>query len=250
MDFEKLVVGDGLTRDDKIYRYISLEQFMQMVENNLTYLTRIISWEDTWEVPSKNIPTRINNGKVELPLYSGSSELFGQCWTLKEESDAMWRIYSPTKSGIKVGTTINKLELIKDLNYSAINKTYYYKDLMDGLIVRKRFKKMSHGFADGLIKRDAFAHEEEVRLITRNDKKLIGDKVTESNHIEFSLDMSEFIEDIVIDPRAQDYFLRTIQRYCERAGLKVKPIKSDLYGKEIYKKTRIIQEWKTVNDKG
>ena len=246
MEFEKLEIGDGLTREDKIYRYISLEQFMLMVENNSTYLTRLISWEDTWEVPSKKIPTRVDNRNVEFPLYSGSSELFGQCWTLKEESDAMWRIYSPTKSGIKVGTTIKKLEFIKDLNYSAINKVFYYKDLVDGLEERRKFKKMSHRFADGLIKRDAFGHEEEVRLITRNDTRLIGDKVTESNHIEFSLEMSEFIEEIVIDPRAQDYYVKTIQRYCERAGLKAMPLKSDLYGEEIFEKTKIIQEWKTV----
>ncbi|WP_202711329.1 DUF2971 domain-containing protein [Sporosalibacterium faouarense] len=246
MKFKKLEIGDGLKSKDKIYRYISLSQFMSLVEKNRTYLTRLISWEDTWEVPSINIPVKKSNGEVEFPIYSGSSELFGQCWTLKEESDAMWRIYSPSKNGIKIGTSIEKLEHIQGLQHSAINKVYYYNDLMDGLNNREKFKKMSHMFADGLIKRDAFEHENEVRLITRNDERFIGDKVSKGNYIEFPIDVVRFIEDIVVDPRAQDHYFSTIQYYCKRAGLTIKPTKSELYDDRIYEKTRIIQEWKAV----
>lgn len=44
--------------------------------------------------------------------FSGlADDWYGQCWSLLEESDAMWRIYSPKASdeAIKVKTTIRKL---------------------------------------------------------------------------------------------------------------------------------------------
>ena len=206
MKYEKFEIGEGLSNDDKIYRYINLNQLMHMVEMNATYLTRLISWEDTWEVPNSKLPTLNNEGKLEYPLYSSSSDLFGQCWSLKEESDAMWRIYSPLKEGIKIGTSIGKLKMIKGLEYSYINKVYYYRDLSDGL---KEIRN-KHPFQEGLIKRDAFEHEKEVRLITLNNKKIIGDKDNKSNYIEFSVDVKVLIEEIVVDPRCKDYYFSII----------------------------------------
>lgn len=42
--------------------------------------------------------------------YAGfRDQYFGQCWTLKSASDAMWRIYSHDKQGIRIRTTIRKL---------------------------------------------------------------------------------------------------------------------------------------------
>lgn len=248
LKFDKLEIGEGLKKEDKIYRYISLIQFMSLVENNTIYLTRLTVWDDTWEVPSINLPTMKDNGGIQYPLYSGGSDLFGQCWTLKKESDAMWRIYSPTKDGIKISTSIEKLELIQGLNHSAINKVYYYNDLIYGLKATQKFSGLSHLFSDGLIKRDAFEHEEEVRLITRNDKRLIGDKVSEGNYIDFKVNPFELIEEIVIDPRCSDNYLSTITKYCQRAGFKIKPIKSDLYCKDIYDKTKLVRVWKEVKE--
>lgn len=246
MDIPKLLIGEGLNPEDKVYRYISLIQFLYFIENNKTYLTRISSWEDTWEAPIRKIPTQHDNGKIEFPLYCASMDLFGQCWTQKKESDAMWRIYSPLKDGIKIGTSIKKFELIEGLKHSAIHKVLYYGNLKEGLEHTKNISGFSKIFADGLIKRDAFEHEKEVRLITRNDERMIGKQINEDNYVEFKLEYKDFLEEIVIDPRAEDYYVNIIRNYCKRAGLKIIPQQSDLYNDNIFEKTNLVQVWKTV----
>jgi hypothetical protein len=246
LEIPKLIVGEELTTDDKVYRYINLKQFLYYIENNKTYLTRISSWDDTWEAPSRKIPTQQYNGKLEFPLYCASMDLFGQCWTLKTESDAMWRIYSPLKDGIKIGTSIKKFELIEGLKHSVIHKVLYYGNLKEGLERAKNISGFGQMFADGLIKRDAFEHEKEVRLITRNDERMIGKYIAEGDFLEYELEYKDFIEEIVIDPRADDYFVDTIKSYCKRAGLKIIPYKSDLYYDNIFEKTSLVQVWRPV----
>lgn len=246
MDIPKLIIGEGLNLEDKVYRYINIKQFLYFIENNKTYLTRISSWEDTWEAPTRKIPTQHDNGKIEFPLYCASMDLFGQCWTLNKESDAMWRIYSTSKDGIKIGTSIKKFELIEGLEHSGFNKVLYYRDLKEGLDISKSISGFSHMFADGLIKRDAFQHEKEVRLITRNDERMIGKRISKGNYMEFKLYYKDFLEEIVIDPRAEDYYVDTIRNYCKRAELKIIPQKSDLYNDNIFEKTNLVQVWKPV----
>lgn len=34
---------------------------------------------------------------------------YGQCWSLTKDSDAMWRIYSNHKDGVRIKTTVGKL---------------------------------------------------------------------------------------------------------------------------------------------
>ena len=34
---------------------------------------------------------------------------YGQCWSLNKDTDAMWRIYSPQKDGVRLKTSIGKM---------------------------------------------------------------------------------------------------------------------------------------------
>ena len=68
---------------------------------------------------------------VALFLVSGGiglgigfkENLYGQCWTKTRESDAMWRIYSPNKNGVRIMTTPRKL-LTALLIHANINAQY------------------------------------------------------------------------------------------------------------------------------
>lgn len=239
MIYPRFEIGNGLDINDRVYKYMTLNQFLYLIENNMTYFTRIECWDDSWEAPRRNIPVLNENGKIEYPIYSSSSDLFGQCWTLKEESDAMWRIYSPNKDEIKIATSVKKFELITGIDHYAVNKVYYYSDLRDGLQYGENMEGLSNLLKDGLIKRVAFNHEEEVRLLTLNDERILGKRIKDGNHIQLGINVIEFIEDIVIDPRADDYYIDTIRKYCRRVGLKITPKKSELYSDNIYEKERI-----------
>jgi hypothetical protein len=50
-----------------------------------------------------------------------------------------------------------------------------------------------------------------------------------SDIVSLPLDPKEFIEGITIDPRASDWYVDAIQRYCERYELGIIPVKSKLY---------------------
>jgi len=64
-------------------------------------------WDDPFENFILKGLGRLSNG---MTVSLGMRDfLYGQCWTLHRESDAMWRIYSPDKNGVKVRTTIKKL---------------------------------------------------------------------------------------------------------------------------------------------
>ena len=121
------------------------------------------------------------SGKA-IPLKNLAEDWYGQCWSLNEETDAMWRIYSPDPkkpSGIKVKTTIGKL--FNNLKRTCspapylqffVGRVIYESqtriaDRMKNLTFRKLSEsRQSNWFADLLcLKREAFQHENEVRLL-------------------------------------------------------------------------------------
>jgi hypothetical protein len=118
----------NLTENDlslPIYRIISVSRLENILTTNQLGLVRPKVWDDpfeNWLLKSKFI---LKNGN-EASVMS-SQDFVGQCWTATEESDAMWRIYSPEKSGVKIKTTIGKLlnELlnqVEDENKFEISK--------------------------------------------------------------------------------------------------------------------------------
>lgn len=250
MSIERFLVGKNLEHNTKIYRYMSLKQFMHFIENDKTYFTRISSGDDTWEAPTIKLPTQFENGQVEMPQYSAGMDLFAQCWTSKEESDAMWRIYSTSKDGIRIGTTVKKFELLQGTNHYVIERIFYYKELMEGLEYCQKPSSIMKIIRDGLIKRDAFSHEEEVRIITLNQPRFLDNILDDKeNYLELDLNAKDFIEEITVDPRAEEYYVETIKSYCRRVGLEVIPKKSDLYKDNIYETTNIVQRFISVKDK-
>ncbi|HBJ2608377.1 hypothetical protein FDA77_07020 [Clostridium botulinum] len=222
MELWRFEIGNLLNANDKVYKYMTINKFLHLVENNRTYFTIVESWDDSWEAPSRIIPAQLKDAKIEFLGYSICSDLFGQCWTLKEDSDAIWRIYSLNKDSIKIGTSIKKLELITGINHYVINKIHYYESLKDILqYLEMDVKGLSYLFADGLIKRNAFKHEQKVRVLILNDEKMVGKGMKDSNYMEFGINAIEFIEEIVIEPRAQDYHFQTIKNYCKRVGFDI-----------------------------
>ncbi|MGD9368632.1 MAG: DUF2971 domain-containing protein [Desulfobacteraceae bacterium] len=146
------------------------------------------------------------------PLKPAESELrnrgYGQCWTLNIESDAMWRIYSPDKNGVKIQTKIRKL--FQSL-YSAqtsygtlscfIGKVDYYpKEKIDKLVEdrltgKERFDGSIGQARSLLFKRNAFKHENEVRLIYLHPRNQ-----SDSNVYLYHCDPLSLIDRITFDP--------------------------------------------------
>jgi hypothetical protein len=150
--------------------------------------------------------------------------VFGQCWSTAQESDALWRIYSQFKSsgsynnffsraeGVKLRATAKKLLdcLARGMGAKNVQKCYigrvvYFEQaklqqLVADAIGMYRDAAFSGiaGHADGLLlKRDAFQHEKEVRLLyIDSDREFEG-----REQIEVPIDVNNIIEEIELDPR-------------------------------------------------
>ena len=139
-----------------------------------------------WDDPFENffLRSRVAGPQGEqISIESLAEDWYGQCWTLNEDTDAMWRIYSHCEDGIKVRTTIRKLfdsfydgsDKFADLKF-LIGKVHYWKEskIVDFMRSVRFYDDVARGgqataFAKLLcVKREAFDHEHEVRLLFRN----------------------------------------------------------------------------------
>jgi hypothetical protein len=148
--------------DHWLYRIIRFDRLVQMLQTDEWYFAHPSSWEDPYETLIKN---------------SLSNAMFAQCWCRKGVSDAMWRIYSSDKLGVRIRTTKQRLELALLKEASArglgarISTVKYLNELEYAFRAETIGLNMKKGFtfvrasAQLFLKRLAFEHEFETRVV-------------------------------------------------------------------------------------
>ena len=114
---EKLKAGNviNLDLDTPIYKYIPFKYLKLMIQKSNLYFGRVSSWEDVyenWFLKEQMVLSSGEKGRA-TDLIQG---VFGQSWTLQEESDAMWRIYQ------------NRPNLFFMFKWSSFEKVRLYKN--------------------------------------------------------------------------------------------------------------------------
>jgi len=135
------------------------------------------------------------------------------------------------------------------MEYAALGPVIYYDDLKVALdeIHSHPSQGEYERFTEGFLKRRAFEHEAEVRIVTADDENCFAHNLLAgAQRCYIDLDPFEFIQGIMIDPRADERYVEVVQKYCERVGFAIQPIKSSLYG-DPYKQTRLVTKYVTVN---
>ncbi|MDR6551905.1 hypothetical protein J2736_003094 [Paenibacillus qinlingensis] len=133
-----------------------------------------------------------------------------------------------------IQTTVEKLATIKGIEVGLIASVVYYDDLEDGHIEASEISIVEDfDFVGSLLKRNAFNHEQEVRLLAQ-----FIDIQEDNKNILLDLDPNELIDSIVLDPRCEDWYHEAIKGYCMRSGLCV-PEKSMLYKNNINEVTTL-----------
>lgn len=215
MDKHKLIVSDNIKEDDRLFRYMSLAQFISLVENRKLFLRKVKLWDDPWEAPDDQLPIIRDDGKQITAESLLTASTVGQCWTYEKDSDAMWRIYSSDRQGIMIETTVRYFSSIDNLRHASLAKVIYYNKGNYIKIRKEIANNSSYAFAgDMVLKREAFKHENEVRFLVclqayPNEIENIWDIPV----VGFGIEPEFFIESITFDPRADEWFVETMKKY-------------------------------------
>jgi len=220
-------------KEKEIYRVMPGYRLLEIFKKKKNTLSKPHLWGDPYENFILKGRGRFSNGT--LALIGMRDSIYGQCWTINIESDAMWRIYSPDKNGVKVRTTIKKLfeSLYKAISPRTrdvkcfIGKVEYYKKEEEENLLKKIYitDSTGAGIAETLLfKRRAFSHEKEVRLIYTADKDKAQPEI-----FQYNINPYELIEQIVFDPRMNEYLYQLYKESLRKMNFKGRIMKSGLY---------------------
>jgi hypothetical protein len=232
--------------DLAIYRIYGRDRFESLLASNRDALVNPTKWDDPFEnFFLERTEVMDDASGTTIPLKNLAEDWYGQCWSLNEETDAMWRIYSPDpvkKVGVKVSTTIRRLfENLKHAGSSAPSLqffvgriTYLSQPDIVKLMQNLTFADIAAGsqgdkFAALLcIKREAFRHECEVRLLFQ-DVVFSGARRGAGGVFQYALDPHSVFNDVVLDPRLSDVDASALRRNLQTAGCLLPIQQSQLY---------------------
>lgn len=244
---EKLKAGNviNLDLDTPIYKYIPFKYLKLMIQNSNLYFGKVSSWEDVYEnwflKEQMVLPTGEKGDAMDL-----IPGVFGQSWTLQEESDAMWRIYSKLDrtqhdylddTAVRIKTTARKLYNViyandEDFYTSYIGAVKYlsqddFLKMQDSLSPLNPLDLSEVFVKSYFFKRAPFEHEKEVRpiLIYSPKHENFG-----RDGVSFDIDFDNLIDEMVTDPRLTPDEYRTVRGQLIGLGAKSDKVRnSELY---------------------
>lgn len=244
---EKLKAGNvmNLDLDTPIYKYIPFKYLKLMIQNSNLYFGKVSSWEDVyenWFLKEQMVLSSGEKGRA-TDLIQG---VFGQSWTLQEESDAMWRIYSKLDrtlhdylddTAVRIKTTARKLYNViyandEDFYTSYIGAVKYlsqndFLKMQDSLSPLNPLDLSEVFVKSYFFKRAPFEHEKEVRpiLIYSPKHENFG-----KDGVSFDIDFDNLIDEMVTDPRLTPDEYRVVRGQLIGLGAKSDKVRnSELY---------------------
>jgi len=217
----------GLENDGtEVYRLIEVHHLFELFESKTLILVAPKLWDDPYENFLGHCYGVVPGEPDRRYDYSGYAKLiFGNCWTLNQDNDATWRIYSPDKRRVKIKTTVNKLySLVSQIDdqwfRSYLGKVTYHPESEIRSNISKAIKAGTFSVDDMikdfyLKKRNVFTEENEIRLLVRLVKpgeRFINTKYQYSDNLDICWlpigNPADFIDEIVFDPRMPDSLVR------------------------------------------
>lgn len=195
----------------KLYRILRFDHAVKILNGSL-FFSHPSAWDDPYETHIK---------------HNFEHAIFAQCWSKASMSEAMWRIYSPNMLGVRVRTTVSKLEAAMTV-FTKNNKGYKRRlsvvEYLPPLKYKSEAKKIGSVLEDKelasaslgadllCLKRSAYIHEREVRAIIFDGNSTQGSM---ARGIDVPVDGHKLIESILIDPRAPDELCNAMVHYLK-----------------------------------
>lgn len=114
-----LIAGVGLNRETKIYRYLALERYYELIEDGVNALSHLSLWEDPYEAFILRAGNTYLDGAGRKDVYDKFKGVYGQSRTVQEgESDVLWRAMGKRGNTVRIQTRCGKREdnIISSLN--------------------------------------------------------------------------------------------------------------------------------------
>lgn len=206
-----------LKLNTSIYHYMSVEHFLDMIENKRNVLMHVSYWEDPFEafLFRGGITAANEDGDDAGELYDAFKFLYGQSWTLTEnESDIVWRAMGKRGTVVRIKTTIRKLAAsilsqpgLSSGGWSRIKKIKYLKPKeFNRFLTRDMVNSIMKGDNDArekclFQKREAFSLENEVRVVViPNSNALDRNRCVHGGMLKFDIKPELFIDSVLADP--------------------------------------------------
>lgn len=233
-----------------LHKYIPLRYLLVLLKEKMLILKPVASWEDPFEnfflkqhfvQPGQNDPY--------VTVENLTKSLYGMSWTLQDETDSLWRIYSPDKMSVRITTTVEKLVntvCSEDDKWDVWMNTVQYKtdEEIKTWLSQCKDIKLRNDFIERMnesffIKREAFEAEKEYRLVVNYAKEI-------RPTICFRCDPENLINSILVDPRVNEYEYDGIKASLLAYGVEeTKIAKSKLY---YFKPQKVEMEYDLFHD--
>lgn len=248
-----------------LYRYISFETFVGMVQKSALTLVLPSMWDDPQEDNPFFQMLQNEDSEIRKAFYlAAHQKTYAQCWSELAESDAMWRIYAYNNRSVRVKVSRNNMARLEQVR--IVNVTYSDEAFDCDKVDERNF------FTSLAYKRTAFCHEKEVRLIKlyqyrdkedairhvnafvivsehpdrveilegmypelELEEKIdrivellnIGDKCKKTSDISFA-HIPDFISGVMVHPLAPEWYVEVVREFCNRNSIPFEG-KSELY---------------------
>lgn len=262
----------GLHPDMPIYRILRVEHLEKDAGNGTLTLCRVIGWEDPHEGAFFRRSVHSKETNEIVGLGDLSKDWFGQCWSLHDESDSMWRIYNPDGLSVRLQSTPRMLMSALFRSRVAVHPVFsdnawialymgevaYHNGAAFSQLMREKVSGWLDSSGKGMAqqmchKREAFRHEGEVRLLyhahlngehPNGDKELLSKETkphvvarrrTEvlPRFIHLPFDWA-CIQSVMIGPLVEGSKAAAVRAAVQRALPNVPILVSDLYGEPNY----------------
>jgi len=231
---------------------MTFEKFCWLLEKSALYHARLDQFEDPFEGAVTDEYARKRDGGEIEPCFSFKEyepwifkslrfRQFATCWHASEhESDAQWKLYASSGTGIAIVSTMACVKQFVDLSPYAhgILSQVEYVDF-DNHNMRRQTGGCTV-IRPGHLKRKSFEHEKEVRgiimtnlivdggTLTMDDASLERQRLSQPLGISAKVDLKGLIQSIVVSPIAQGFVEELVQTVTKRHGLDHLVRKSDL----------------------
>lgn len=217
IDWLKAPYFPKLPDDTLIWRYLSIEKFLNLLANRTLFLCRADQFEDKAEVLVSDIERDYYPKAFLNEIEKNRKRVFISSWIKgKSEVSTMWGAFAPKASGIAIKSSIGRLKkcYTGELNLDLLDVRY-----IDHSVDVVQPSDRINIFFFYSAKRLLYQSENEVRVV------YFGDRNTEELGKSIPIQVEELIEEIHLGPSAPSWYKSTVELVRRQFGYSF-PVKS------------------------